>query len=181
MATLTARLTIEDFEALPQDQADYKELVEGELIDVPGNNPEHNLLRGALEAYLAPVVRQQGLALVITEQEYRFGEDAHGPDFSFFGPEKVAQLQRRQRVQPFIPDLAIEIASANDGFSSLYVKARKYRRFGVAEVWILDPVAAEGIVFRDSGDRIVPADGMFQLETMPGVAIPMPALFSLAF
>jgi hypothetical protein len=42
-------------------------------------------------------------------------------------------------------------------------------------------VAAEGIVFRDSGDRIVPADGMFQLETMPGVAIPMPALFSLAF
>ncbi len=181
MGTVTARLTIEDFESLPQDQVDYKELVNGELVDVSGNNPEHNLLRDALCGLLSQQVRQSRLGLVIAEQEYRFGDDAHGPDVSFFRPEKVALLERRRRVQPFVPDLAIEIASPSDTFTGLVAKARKYRRYGVAEVWVLDPVAGEALVFRASGDALVPAEGMFQLETIPGVAVSLPSLFALTF
>jgi hypothetical protein len=45
------KLTIEDFEKLPPALALYHELVDGELIDVSGNTPEHIRLRD----YLDPV------------------------------------------------------------------------------------------------------------------------------
>ena len=47
MATSTL-LTIDDFERLPAEMAENHELVDGELVDVSGNNPEHNWLRDYL-------------------------------------------------------------------------------------------------------------------------------------
>jgi len=38
MASFT-RLTIDDFERLPQEQVKNQELVDGELVDVSGNTP----------------------------------------------------------------------------------------------------------------------------------------------
>ena len=49
--------------------------------------------------------------MVIAEQEYDFFGNAHGPDVSFFSKEKRAFLDMYKRVQRFVPDLAIEIAS----------------------------------------------------------------------
>ncbi|MBC7925491.1 MAG: Uma2 family endonuclease [Bryobacteraceae bacterium] len=58
MATsVTGKLSIEDFERLPQEEADYRELVDGELVDVSGNTPSHNIIRDELLALLLPVVK----------------------------------------------------------------------------------------------------------------------------
>jgi hypothetical protein len=43
---LASPLTIEDFERLPDALALNHELVDGELVDVSGNTPIHNRLRG---------------------------------------------------------------------------------------------------------------------------------------
>src|SRR5262245_58303629 len=118
VAATTARLTIEDFERLPDEQAYYHELVEGELIDVSGNMPAHNRLRDWLVRLVAPAVEDHGLGMIYSEQEYAFGEDAHGPDVSLIGPEKVPLIDPRRRVQRFVPDLAVEIVSQNDTLPS---------------------------------------------------------------
>ncbi len=55
MAATTALLTIDDFERLPAEVAENHELVDGELIDVSGNTPLHNLLRDWLIAILVPL------------------------------------------------------------------------------------------------------------------------------
>ena len=57
------------------------------------------------------VWRWWALGRVIAEQEFAFEENAHGPDVSFFGPERAKLYEGRLRVQRFVPDLAIEIVS----------------------------------------------------------------------
>lgn len=63
---------------------------------------------------LEQYAHENGRGVVVEEQEYAFGEDAHGPDITLIRPEKLPLLNRKPRVQPFVPDLAIEIASTND-------------------------------------------------------------------
>jgi hypothetical protein len=82
MALLT-RLTIEDFEKLPEAIALNRELVDGELVDASGNSGNHNALRDWLGALLLPYVHQNKLGRVLAEQEFDFQGNAHGPDLSF--------------------------------------------------------------------------------------------------
>src|SRR5580698_8123574 len=105
MAATTSLLTIEDFERLPADRARNRELVDGELIDVSGKTPVHNWLRDYLIAVLLPFVTDRGLGRVMSEQEYDFEGNAHGPDVSFFLPAKAPLVNWKKRVQPFVPDL----------------------------------------------------------------------------
>src|SRR5579864_9745066 len=107
MALLT-RLTIEDFEKLPEAIAVNRELIDGELVDVSGNTGNHNTLREWLGALLLLHVDKNKLGRVLAEQEFDFQGNAHGPDVSFFGPEKADLYEGKLRVQRFVPDLAIE-------------------------------------------------------------------------
>jgi Uma2 family endonuclease len=61
MASTATRLTIDDFERLPDEEARGYELVDGELVDVSGNNPKHNRIRAYLIARLWPIVTGQKL------------------------------------------------------------------------------------------------------------------------
>src|SRR5579872_2507642 len=136
MATGTL-LTIDDFERLPSEMAKNHELVEGELIDVSGNTPRHNDRRDYLVGLLRPYVLEKKLGRVISEQEYDFLGNAHGPDISFFGPAKLPLLDLDKRVQRFVPDLAIEIASPSDTYAGLLKKKDRYLAAGTREVWLI--------------------------------------------
>ncbi|MDQ6700458.1 MAG: Uma2 family endonuclease [Acidobacteriota bacterium] len=176
MATITG-LTIEDFEKLPDELADNHELVDGELIDASGNVGEHNGLRDLLVEILRPLVKQHQIGKVISEQEYNFDGNAHGPDVSFFGTAKLPLFECKRRVQPFVPDLAIEIVSQNDTFISLRKKAKRYRRCGTREVWLLSIEMREAI--RYSGEQTVFLDENAALssEQIPGFSIRLGDLF----
>ena len=176
MAT-TTRLTIEDFEKLPDEAVKHRELVDGELIDVSGNTGEHNELRDLIISLLRPFVRANKLGRALTEQEYDFRGNAHGPDVSFFGLEKCKLYDRKRRVQRFVPDLAIEIVSQNDTFESLTKKARRYRDCGTAEVWILSIETSQAYLMSDRRNLILEEDGTFSPESIPGFSIRLAELF----
>ena len=96
-------------------------------------------------------VKEHKLGRVLSEQEYDFDGNAHGPDVTFFGPEKVTLCNGKLRVQRFVPDLAIEIVSENDTFKKLIKKVDRYRNCGTKEAWILDIDSTKGfLVFRRS-------------------------------
>jgi Uma2 family endonuclease len=177
MATRTL-LTIDDFERLPAEQAENHELVDGELIYVSGNVPDHNLLRDSTAQLMRTVVRQQRLGIVITEQEYDFLGNAHGPDISFFSLEKLSLLDRRKRVQRFVPDLAIEIACPSDTYMGLLGKKDRYLAAGTKEVWLISldtrevSVYPEGRVFRGSDE--------LSTTLIPGFSITLEQLFTEA-
>jgi Uma2 family endonuclease len=170
MAAVTG-LTIEDFEQLPEALARNHELVDGELVHVSGNNGQHNLFRDLLVELLRPFVREHQLGIVIAEQEYDFDGNAHGPDVSFFRESNRPLFNMKRRVQRFVPDLAIEVVSANDTFEKLDKKAQRYRRCGTLEVWIFSVETRHVFQFSEQRRAILDENDEFRPETIPGFSI----------
>jgi Uma2 family endonuclease len=171
------KLTIEDFEKLPPALAYYHELDDGQLVDVSGNRPAHIRLRDGLAARLWLYVDQQRLGLVMTEMEYRFGDNAHGPDISFINAEKPALLDDDRRVQLFVPDVAIEVVSTNDTFTSIVRKAHRYLQYGTQEVWVFHIRSREVYFYSGDHDRILRDHEMFATPLIPGFQMPLAELF----
>ena len=180
MASTTTRLTVDDFERLPYEETRGRELVDGELVEVSGNNPKHIFIRDLMLVLFFPIVHKGRLGRVMSEQEYDFGGNVHGPDISFFGPEKVVLLNLNKRVQMFIPDFVIEVASPSDTLENLARKKDRYRRCGTAEVWLISPKGRSGYIF--SSDRNVILSGTDELSTplIPGFSITVEDLFNQA-
>jgi Uma2 family endonuclease len=174
---LASPLTIDDFERLPDELAYYHELVDGELVDVSGNTPNHNGLRDLLIAMLLPFVKEHRLGRVVGEQEYDFDGNAHGPDVTFFSPEKSKLCDGKLRVQRFVPDLAIEIVSENDTFRKLVKKVNRYRRCGTKEAWILDIDSRQAFLFSEERDAILDENEQFESSLIPGFSIRLGDLF----
>jgi Uma2 family endonuclease len=179
MAVAT-ELTIEDFEKLPHALAHNHELVDGELVDVSGNTPDHIILRDYLGMLLLSHVRTNRLGRVLLEQEYAFGANAYGPDISFFGPEKEVLLQRDRRVQPFVPDFAVEVVSRNDSAYSIVKKANRYRECGTSEVWIFFLETREVHLYSEAEESILRDHHTFKSRTIPGFSIRIADLFDQA-
>jgi len=179
MATATIGLTIEEFEHLPDSLAHNHELVDGKLIDVSGNTVSHNSLRDALVELLRPYVRQHRLGRVVSEQEFDFDGNAHGPDVTFFGPSKAEGLDLRLRVQRFVPDLAIEIASENDKFDALLTKVLRYRKCGTSEVWIFSIPTRQAFLYSERPTAVLVEDQDFQSPLIPGFSIRISDLFAM--
>ena len=170
MATSTL-LTIDDFERLPGEVAENHELVEGELVDVSGNTPRHNKLRDRLVALILPWMTERGLGTIIAEQEFDFQGNAHGPDVSVLGPAKAALLDLDRRVQRFVPDLAIEIASATDTYEGLLVKKERYLKSGVPEVWLVSLRTREFAVYGRHRNVTLQGADTIATDLMPGFSV----------
>ncbi len=174
---LASPLTIDDFERLPDELAHNHELVDGKLEDVSGNTLIHNRLRDAFISLLREYVKKHGLGEIVSEQEFDFGGNVHGPDVTFYGPDKLMLCEAERRVQRFVPDLAIEIVSENDTFRKLAKKADRYRKCGAKEVWIIDPDSRTAFRYSDALNTILREDGIFQSSLIPGFSIRIGDLF----
>jgi Uma2 family endonuclease len=174
---LVSPLTIDDFEKLPDELALNHELEDGKLVDVSGNTLIHNRLRDAFISLLRDYVKKNGLGEIVSEQEFDFGGNAHGPDVSFFGPGKLTLCEAKRRVQRFVPDLAIEIVSENDTFKKLVKKADRYRKCGTKEAWIIDPDSRTAFLYSDALKTILDENGVFQSSFIPGFSIRIGELF----
>jgi Uma2 family endonuclease len=171
------KLTIEDFEKLPPALAYDHELDDGQLIDVSGNTPAHIRLRDRLAARLLLYVEEQNLGLVMTEMEYKFGDNAHGPDISFIESDKLALLDDDRRVQLFVPDVAMEVVSKNDTFTSIVRKAHRYLQYGTREVWVFHIPSREVYFYSSDHDRILRDNEMFATPLIPGFQMLLSELF----
>ncbi|MGI8989501.1 MAG: Uma2 family endonuclease [Bryobacteraceae bacterium] len=172
-----ALLTIDDFELLPPELAEGHELIDGELVDVSGNNPEHNGLRDYLLQLLRPIVLDRKLGRLFAEQEYDFAGNAHGPDITFFGNGKIPLVDPKKRVQRFVPDFAIEIASPSDTHEGLLKKKNRFRRCGTQEVWLVSPEAEEVDVYSDRRNWILRGHDLLETDLIPGFSITVEDLF----
>jgi Uma2 family endonuclease len=176
MAVLT-ELTIEDFEQLPAALAHNHELVDGELVDVSGNTRGHIRLRDFLLAKLLLYVEERDLGEVEAEQEFNFNGNAHGPDISFVSRDKVPGLDTHLRVQPLVPDLAIEISSRNDRLETTMTKLERYRQCGTKETWLLIIPTRRAIVCSDRAEIILNENDDFRSDVIPGFSIRLKDLF----
>ena len=122
-------------------------------------------------------MEQQKLGEIISEQEYDFDGNAHGPDVSFVSTSKVPLLDRNRRVQRLVPDLAIDIESPNDTFVSLNKKAQRYRNCGTKEVWLLSIEGRQAYLYSEKQNVILDENGEFRSDFIPEFSIQLGELF----
>jgi len=84
-----------------------------------GNNLEHNLIRDLIGRELALFAGPRGLGIAVTEQEYDFDGNAHGPDVSFFGTAKLPLA-----LEPLHPMYCADRAAVNTLAQALDIAQR---------------------------------------------------------
>lgn len=141
MGATKTLLTFEEFERLP-DQPGKRELLRGELIELPPGEFKHNevshriflRLHAALEADHA-CGRAAELGRAYHEMGYKLSNRSYGqPDVSI--------THAGQAVSKYLggaPAIAIEVISPSNTARQMELKTKLYFEYGAREVWTIYP------------------------------------------
>jgi Uma2 family endonuclease len=174
-------LTYEDYRGLPDDGRRY-ELFEGELEVTPAPSIQHQRISRNLEFILHTHVQAQGLGEVLyAPVDLILSRGAIvQPDILFISSARLAIVTARAVEGP--PDLVVEILSSSTEERDRGAKRQLYARYGVANYWIIDPVAgalAEYVLSERAyalrGSTIAPSSGTTAL--FPDLPIALSAVF----
>jgi len=148
MATLVA-LPVEEY--LQTTYHPDREFVDGQLVERNVGEYFHGLLQTLLGALLLSRARK-GRYRVFTETRVRIGSRRYRiPDICILAlPHKVTPILERV-------NLAIEIVSPDDRFSSVLEKVAEYLQAGVDNVWIADPYQRVVLEADSTGVRKAPS------------------------
>src|ERR1700691_4630395 len=133
-------MTAEQFDALPEEEGRKWELLDGELIEVPSATPEYNLILTQLLSLLHSFVIPRRLGVVLPETDLAVRANSRlRPDMGFFSAEtwRTVDIKRVPVVQT--PDIAVEIISPSETATTNHRKVDAYLKWGVQEVWLIEP------------------------------------------
>jgi Uma2 family endonuclease len=137
------------------------EFVEGRLVQRPMPTWEHACMQGFLIEELRVIGRRLGLFAVPEQRVQTRPDRFRVPDVCVVTEKPEGEPGRRIVTRP--PYLAVEILSPEDTAVETMEKVREYLHFGVAWVWVIDPVSLAGQVHSGNGvvsveDRVFSTD-----------------------
>jgi Uma2 family endonuclease len=139
MGATTTLLSFEEFESLP-DAPGKRELLDGELIELPPPKLRHALIQDVIAESLKRYAVDQGLR-VFEELGFRL----RGPRGQWLQPDvSVVARELIERAEPdgyieSAPLIAIEVISSGNTAESVERKLVKYLENGAGEVWVVYP------------------------------------------
>ena len=177
------KLTIGDYELFPDDGRRH-ELIDGEHVVTPAPSSLHQRVVGNLYAALREVALSAKLGEVFLApcDVVLSATDVVQPDLLLVrrGREEIV----RARVEGS-PDLVVEVLSPSSRRTDEVLKRRAYERFGVEELWIVDPEIEVVRVYRREGEAFGrPVEQSSErgdvLETplLPGLRLAVAAVFA---
>ncbi len=178
-------LTAEQLWAMPEAPGKRYELVEGELVEVPGAGALHGLIAGLIYSLLRTFVVERGAG-------YAFGDGVgyiirrdpdvvRIPDASFVSRGRIPAGGVPRGFWPFAPDLAVEIVSPGDTATELRAKVREYLDAGARLVWVVWPDERAVTVYGPAGEvrELGPGDELDGGDVLPGFRVPVAELFQV--
>ncbi|MCX7047676.1 MAG: Uma2 family endonuclease [Candidatus Sumerlaeota bacterium] len=163
-------------------ESDKAEFINGEIIMHSPASARHIEVSCYLIELLAPYVTANKLGAVYFEKALiTLTRNDYEPDICFFGPKKAKSIQLETTRFP-APDFIAEVLSPSTEKNDRGIKFEDYAAHGVAEYWIVDPVAM-------SVERYLLEDGKYKMQGSPlnpqieskviaSFSIPRMALFS---
>lgn len=149
------KLTYQDYVLLPDDGKRY-EILDGDLYVTPSPTARHQKVSVNLFLGLSQHVRANGLGEVFyAPLDVILADDSIAqPDLLFISNERLPIV--RDWVHG-APDLVIEILSPGTRDRDRTLKRHLYARYGVRELWLVDPEARTAEVFAlDPASEIPP-------------------------
>ena len=170
-----------ELQALPDDGFNY-EVVNGELVMSPKNNPEHGYICALLSSALLQHAKGKNLGAVFDSNTgfWMDNENCRAPDISFVSRQRLRGLKRPTRsFFRFAPDLAIEVLSPNNTRAEIQERLRDFFSSGTRLVWIIDPESKSAeICYSLEKRRLVGPNGELNgEETVPGFRYKLADLF----
>jgi Uma2 family endonuclease len=172
-------MTAEQFDALPEDEGRKWELLDGELIEVSSATPEHNFILAQLLSLLHSFVIANRLGVVLPETDLAVRANTRlRPDMGFFSAQTWRAMDRRRVpvVQP--PDIAVEIMSPSETAKTIHRKVDAYLKWGVQEVWLVDPEVRTLFVHSRGGIQQLSEGAYFTTSLIPGWQLQIADLFT---
>ena len=142
------RLTVQDYLAIPEDDENRYELIDGVLYMVPAPTWDHQESTLNLASAMRHFVRANGLGRVVASpiDVYLSETDVFQPDIVFVSVERLHLIQRSG--VHGAPDLVVEMLSPGTARRDRVLKYERYEMFDVKEYWQADPIARAITVFR---------------------------------
>ena len=164
------RLTLDDYEALPDD-ADY-EIIDGVLYVSPRARPGHQALAFKLGNILFGHIEPANLGMVLPDADLVVDYDNTyvSPDLMYFTADKYAQIDPDDFVQ-VVPDLVVEILSPGTEHHDLVTKRNTYARLGVRYYWTVSKRK------RSIEENVLGEDGQYRSLTVAAPDVFVPAMF----
>ena len=176
------QLTVRDYLAIPEDDENRYELIDGELYMAPAPTWEHQESIANLVSTLRDFVRANRLGRVVPSpvDVYLSNEDVFQPDIVFVSIERL-NLIHSSGVHG-APDLVVEMLSPGTERRDLILKRERYEMFGVGEYWLADVVAKTITVLRLRNGKLahigVFTEGMtVETPLIPGLRVDVNAVF----
>jgi Uma2 family endonuclease len=171
-------LTAEQFDALPEEEGRKWELLDGELIEVSSATPKHNRILGRLFRMLDTFVETHKLGVVLLETDLAVRANTRlRPDFGFFSAETwlTVDIEKVPVVQT--PDVAVEILSPSETATTINRKVEAYLKWGVQEVWLIDPEIRTLFVHTLVGAQRLSEGAFLTSSLVPGWQLQISELF----
>ena len=153
------KFTYEDYLTTPEDER--YELLDGDLIMVAAPNLKHQRVSAALHALLHHFIRDRALGTLLYApcDVVLSDTDVVQPDLLFVSREREHLLSDGEKVRG-AADLVIEILSPSSVETDRGAKRDLYGAHGVAEYWLVDPMAETVSIHRQRGG-VLAAVGTF--------------------
>ncbi len=178
------RLTAEDL--LRMGESDMRrELVNGEVIEMPPSNALHGMLTVELSHRLTEFVHAQGGGKVLTDVGFILKlpddpERVRGPDVAFISTDRLPSGKLPEKFIRGAPDLAVEVTSPDDSAADVQRKVLDYIFSGTRLVWVVTPRTRSVTVYRPDGSArlLCEPEQLDGEDVLPGLKIALSDLFA---
>ena len=181
MTTAKKLLTADDLLAMPDDGM-RRELIQGELIEMPPASDDHGFVGSESSWQIGSFIRRHRLGRDrIAETGFQLTPDTVlAPDYAYISYERMASRPQSRGYAQAIPDLVVEVFSPNDRQPPVDRKVRLWLDAGVRLVLVVYPVPQEIHAHYDDGTvRVFGVGDTLTLEpVLPGFACPVADIFT---
>jgi Uma2 family endonuclease len=164
----------------------HYELLNGRIIMNPPAGYPHGSIEHRVQRLLGTHVHERSLGEVLgSSQGFELPSgDTVEPDTSYVSGERWEAMEppRSGHFLQVVPELVVEIQSPSTATRDRGEKKAIYERNGVAQYWLIDPLASVVSLYALEGSKLRPRatvgkDEVLESVLLPGLAIPVAELF----
>jgi Uma2 family endonuclease len=176
------KLTLEQYECLPEDDGYRDELSRGWLVREAQPAYPHGAVAGNLHVLLRRFVDEHDLGIVTIETGYELPDlpaTVRGPDVAYVAAARLPPEAPEKWLQ-LAPDLAIEVLSPSNRRKYIEGKIADYFDSGTTEIWFVRPRQRTITVHRRGAEPYVLSDdAVLTTELLPGLRLPLSEVFRM--